>query len=343
MRTHPVSFGVVSVILMTLVGGLAPARADVRRFRAFVYPDRFDPARSLVVEDFHVNETVWDEGGVQYVRVVGPDGTFKLPFNVLGQIEVVRFIGLVDGMVARYEVRVTTRSEEVRIGALELRVMRGMVSGNPWHLFPGTREDRGANFWRIVIGDVPIEPTVAVALPPPAEAVAAPAPELPPPGIPGVMVVPPPPAVPPSPPELPPSGGRGGMRGMELTDEEFARMSLDELNRLQPLDDVFFDLDRSSIRLDGADALQRDRDWLRRFGSTRILIQGHTDPRGTHEHNVGLGRRRADAVRNYLVKLGVPANRITIRTLNSDAPFCTEQTEPCWQENRRAHFVITAK
>lgn len=325
-------------MILTLAGGLAPAGADVARFRAFVYPDRNDPARSLVVDDFRVNETVWDEGGVQYVRVVGADGTFKLPFSALGQIEVVRFLGLVDGMVARYEVRVTTKGDQdVRVGALELRVMRGMVSGNPWHLFPGTREDRGANLWRIVVGDVPMEPTVEVIVPPPAEPGVAAVPELPPPGTPGAAIVSPP--VPPSPPELPPSG----VRGAELTDEEFARMSLDELNRLQPLDDVFFDLDRSSIRSDGADALQRDGDWLRRFPSTRVVIQGHTDPRGTREHNVGLGRRRAEAARSYLVKLGVPANRITIRSLNSDAPFCTEQTEQCWQENRRAHFVITAK
>ena len=341
MRTHSRAIAVVCGILLTLLGGVAPVSADVPRFRAFVYPDRYDPARSLVVDDFRVNETVWDEGGVQYVRVVGPDGTFKLPFSVLGQIEVVRFIGLVDGMVARYEVRVTTKADEVRMGALELRVLRGMISGNPWHLFPGSREDHGANLWRIVVGDVPMEPTAGLALPgpAPAEPVAAPAPELLPPGTPEPGVFPPPPLTPPSPPTLAPSGVRGG----ELTDEEFARMSLDELNRLQPLDDVFFDLDRSSIRGDGADALQRDRDWLRRFPSTRILIQGHTDPRGTREHNVGLGRRRADAVRSYLVKLGVPATRITIRSLNSDAPFCTEQTEQCWQENRRAHFVITAK
>jgi peptidoglycan-associated lipoprotein len=123
----------------------------------------------------------------------------------------------------------------------------------------------------------------------------------------------------------------------------FARKSLDDLNREMPLGDVFFDLDRSELRDDGRSVLQRNADWLRRWSSTRITVEGHCDERGTAEYNLALGERRAAAVREYLTGLGVPSGRILVISKGKESPFCTQNSEDCWQQNRRGHFVITAK
>jgi peptidoglycan-associated lipoprotein len=74
----------------------------------------------------------------------------------------------------------------------------------------------------------------------------------------------------------------------------------------------------------------------------RINIEGHCDARGTAEYNLALGERRANAVKAYLVELGVPAERITVVSKGKESPFCTESNESCWQQNRRGHFIITA-
>ena len=165
--------------------------------------------------------------------------------------------------------------------------------------------------------------TAAVPAPPPAPPPAAPATPPPPPP-------PPPPAPAPTPPPL--------------TEEEiFARKSLEQLNAERPLDDVYFDLDQSSIRDDAKPRLQKDADWLKRWTSTQITVEGHCDSRGSAEYNLGLGSRRATAVKDYLASLGVPAGRMTVVSKGKEAPTCADESESCWQQNRRGHFVITAK
>lgn len=163
-------------------------------------------------------------------------------------------------------------------------------------------------------------PTTA---PPPPPPVAPPAPPAPPP---------PPPPPPPAPP------------APALTEEEiFAKKSLEQLNAERPLGDVFFDLDNATIKDEGRAALQKDAEWLKRWTSTRITVEGHCDERGTSEYNLALGERRADAVRDYLVSLGIAADRIQAISKGKESPFCTESNESCWQQNRRGHFIITAK
>jgi peptidoglycan-associated lipoprotein len=120
-------------------------------------------------------------------------------------------------------------------------------------------------------------------------------------------------------------------------------MSLEELNRQAPLGDVFFDFDQSAIRDDARATLARNAEYLKRWPSTRINIEGHCDERGTAEYNLGLGERRATAVRDYLVSLGIAADRMTTVTKGKESPVCTESNETCWQRNRRGHFVFTAK
>jgi peptidoglycan-associated lipoprotein len=163
----------------------------------------------------------------------------------------------------------------------------------------------------------------AVPAPPPSPPPAAPATPPPPPP-------PPPPAPAPTPPPL--------------TEEEiFARKSLEQLNAERPLDDVFFDLDQSSIRDDAKPRLQKDADWLKRWTSTQITVEGHCDSRGSSEYNLGLGSRRATAVKDYLASLGIPAGRMTVVSKGKESPVCSDENESCWQQNRRGHFVITAK
>jgi peptidoglycan-associated lipoprotein len=126
-------------------------------------------------------------------------------------------------------------------------------------------------------------------------------------------------------------------------DQIFAAKSLDQLNAEKPLGEVFFDLDESSIRDDARPVLQRNADWMKRWTSTQVTVEGHCDSRGSAEYNLALGTRRATSVKDYLVNLGVPANRVTVVTKGKEQPVCTEENESCWQQNRRGHFIITAK
>lgn len=107
--------------------------------------------------------------------------------------------------------------------------------------------------------------------------------------------------------------------------------------------DAFFDFDKSDIREDARAVLSRDADALkkvfREFPSASLVIEGHCDERGSAEYNLGLGDRRASAAKEFLVQLGVPADRLTAKTLGKERPQCTESTEECWQKNRRAHFA----
>lgn len=144
---------------------------------------------------------------------------------------------------------------------------------------------------------------------------------------------PPPPPPPPAPvPDKPPT-----------EDEIFARKSLGDLNAEKPLGDAFFALDSAQIGNEARPVLQKDADWIKRWGSTKVMVEGHADSRGTAEYNLALGERRASAVRDYLVNLGVPADRIQIVSKGKEAPVCTEENESCWSQNRRGHFVVTAK
>ena len=158
----------------------------------------------------------------------------------------------------------------------------------------------------------------------------------PPPPQAAAPVTPPPPPAPPPPAATP--------KPAPLTEEQiFAQTSLAELNAQRPLADVFFDYDQSGIRDDGRGPMQKNADWLKRWTSTQITVEGHADERGSSEYNLALGSRRATAVKDYLVNLGVPTTRITVVSKGKETPFCTTSTEQCWQQNRRGHFIITAK
>jgi peptidoglycan-associated lipoprotein len=108
----------------------------------------------------------------------------------------------------------------------------------------------------------------------------------------------------------------------------------------QNIKDAYFDYNKSDIRPDAQQALTSDADFLKSHPSITFTIEGHCDERGSEEYNLGLGDRRANAAKSFLVNLGIPASRITTISYGKDRPFCTESNEACWQQNRRAHLVM---
>ena len=108
---------------------------------------------------------------------------------------------------------------------------------------------------------------------------------------------------------------------------------------LKEVRDAFFDFNKADIRPDAREALTKDADFLRNYPQFRITIEGHCDERGSTEYNLALGDRRAGAVKQYLVSLGISADRISTVSFGKEKPFCTQSNEACWQQNRRGHFV----
>jgi peptidoglycan-associated lipoprotein len=103
--------------------------------------------------------------------------------------------------------------------------------------------------------------------------------------------------------------------------------------------DAFFDFNKADIRADARDPLSKDAEFLRNNPGVRVTVEGHCDERGSTEYNLALGDRRASAVKQYLVSLGISADRISTVSFGKEKPFCTQSNESCWQQNRRGHFV----
>jgi peptidoglycan-associated lipoprotein len=137
-----------------------------------------------------------------------------------------------------------------------------------------------------------------------------------------VNVSSPPPPPPPPPPAAP-----------KVTFEQ--RMASD-------VQDAYFDYDKSDIRGDAQSVLTQDATSLKSiladFPSATIAVEGHCDERGSAEYNLGLGDRRATSARDFLVQLGVPADRLKTISYGKERPQCTESDESCWQKNRRVHL-----
>jgi peptidoglycan-associated lipoprotein len=110
------------------------------------------------------------------------------------------------------------------------------------------------------------------------------------------------------------------------------------------LQDALYDYDSNNIRDDARVALTADADALKRilldFPTAKINVEGHCDERGSAEYNLGLGDRRATSAKDFLVQLGVPADRLMTISYGKERPVCTEADEGCWQRNRRAHFSV---
>jgi peptidoglycan-associated lipoprotein len=141
---------------------------------------------------------------------------------------------------------------------------------------------------------------------------------------------PPPPAPTPPPPPTP-------------TPAPVEEETIDGLTKSGVLKPVFFAYDSVVITEEARGILQKNADYLKKRQTAKVIVEGHADSRGTNEYNLALSDRRAAAVRDYMVSLGITADRISSVAKGEEQPFCKEETEACWQQNRVGYFVFTAK
>ena len=142
-------------------------------------------------------------------------------------------------------------------------------------------------------------------------------------------------------PPAPPAKSNPDVRNAQAT------TSLDSLKRGEapgtppgsPLKEIYFAFDKYDLSADARATLKANGDWLKRNPTARIEIEGHCDERGTNEYNLALGAKRAQAAKDYLVTLGIPAGRISTISYGEEIPVCREHNEACWQKNRRDRFV----
>jgi peptidoglycan-associated lipoprotein len=128
-----------------------------------------------------------------------------------------------------------------------------------------------------------------------------------------------------------------------LSSDDIGSKDIDDINRNSPFQPVFFLYDQFEVDSSAQQSLNGNAEILRKYTSWIITIEGHADERGTAEYNLALGERRALAARNYLVSLGIPADRLRTVSYGKEFPFDPGHTEAAWSKNRRAHFVVTSK
>lgn len=146
-----------------------------------------------------------------------------------------------------------------------------------------------------------------------------------------------------------PGAGPGAASLLAKADtSDTASRQLDEIRAEQAasaaagLRDIFFGYDSWTISDDQRQALNRDAEWMKANPNATVKVEGHCDERGTSAYNLVLGEKRAKAVRNYLVELGVSANRLSVVSYGKERPSCLEHAESCYQQNRRGHLAVKA-
>jgi peptidoglycan-associated lipoprotein len=133
----------------------------------------------------------------------------------------------------------------------------------------------------------------------------------------------------------------------ETKTEKAGGGSLDDLQKggtaaSGPLKDVLFAFDQSDLSADARSILKANSDWLKKNPAAQVQIEGHCDERGTVEYNLALGSKRAQASKDYLETLGIPANRLSLISYGEEIPVCRENNDSCWEKNRRARFIVTS-
>lgn len=129
-----------------------------------------------------------------------------------------------------------------------------------------------------------------------------------------------------------------------LSEEEiFQQKSIEDLNKDGIMKMINFDFDQYQVRDDMKPILQANADWMLKFSTVQVLIEGHCDEKGTIEYNIALGEKRAEAAKNYLASLGVNTAKLKIVSYGKSKPLVQGVDESSYFQNRRAEFVITKK
>ena len=150
----------------------------------------------------------------------------------------------------------------------------------------------------------------------------------------------PPPVAPATPPPAPPPITQ---EPAPVIEDPLAGLSSAELESRGLLADIHFEYDSADLRDADRQVLSTNADFLKSHDYIKVTVEGHCDERGTVEYNLALGERRARNAHDYLVSLGVPADRLKTVSYGKEIPLCQESNESCWARNRRAHFAITGK
>ena len=125
--------------------------------------------------------------------------------------------------------------------------------------------------------------------------------------------------------------------------DELASRDLDALNKNSPFQPLFFGYDLAEVSVEGQQVLQANAELMKKYSTWVITIEGHADERGTAEYHLALGERRALAARDYMLSLGIAADRLRTVSYGKEFPFDPGHTEEAFAKNRRAHFVVTSK
>jgi peptidoglycan-associated lipoprotein len=146
------------------------------------------------------------------------------------------------------------------------------------------------------------------------------------------------------------AAGQGGAGASGIGENGLGANGSGSLNQFQkgslgaggqgPLSDIHFDYNDYSIRAQDGEILKTNANWLTKNTGSRVQIEGHCDNRGSEEYNIALGAKRAQAAKDYLETLGIGADRMSTISYGKELPICNEDTDECWGQNRRDHFVV---
>ncbi len=130
------------------------------------------------------------------------------------------------------------------------------------------------------------------------------------------------------------------LREKALREEEARRLKEASDKSHFESEDIYFEFDQYILSDTAKQNLNKKAQWLKNFPAAKALIEGHCDERGSAEYNLALGQKRADAAMQYLVSLGISADRISTVSYGKEKPLDTGSNEAAWAKNRRAHFVL---
>lgn len=143
--------------------------------------------------------------------------------------------------------------------------------------------------------------------------------------------------VPPAPPSIPPDPS------LNVTSDPLLAADIEKINKESPFTPIFFAYDSDALDDVARSTMSANAEIMKKYRTWVITVEGHCDERGTAEYNLALGDRRALAVKNYMISLGITADRLKTVTYGSEFPFAPGHDEQAWKQNRRAHFMLTSK